>query len=67
MFALPRLPEDRFWSLADQQDRRRDVRFRRWAGLRQLSILCLELRFVFGNKRTNLIRHVQKFQPLLFI
>jgi hypothetical protein len=34
---------------------------------RQLSILRLQSRFIFGNKRTNLIGHVQKFQPLLFI
>jgi hypothetical protein len=34
---------------------------------RQLSILRLQSRFIFGNKRTNLIGHVQKLQPLLFI
>src|SRR5437764_373297 len=31
------------------------------------SILRLQARFVLGNKRLNLIGHVQKFQPLLFI
>ena len=36
-------------------------------GLRWPSILRLQSRFIFGNKRTNLIGHAQKFQPLLFI
>ncbi len=36
-------------------------------GGRRLSILRLQSRFIFGNKRTNLIGHVQKFQPLLLI
>jgi hypothetical protein len=34
---------------------------------RRLSILRLQSRFIFGNKRTNLLGHVQKFQPLLLI
>jgi hypothetical protein len=41
---------------------------RRWVKLTlPVSILCLQSRFVFGNKPANLITHVQKFQPLLFV
>jgi hypothetical protein len=33
----------------------------------QPSLLRLQSRFIFGNERPNLIGHVQKFQPLLFV
>jgi hypothetical protein len=32
-----------------------------------LSILRLQPRFIFSNERTDLIGHVQKLQPLLFV
>jgi hypothetical protein len=31
------------------------------------SILRLQSRFIFGNKRANVIGHVQKLRPLLFV
>ena len=30
-------------------------------------ILCLQLRFVRGNERANIGRHIQQLQPLFFI
>jgi hypothetical protein len=32
-----------------------------------LSLLRLQSRFIFSDKRPNLIGHVQKLQPLLFV
>ena len=32
-----------------------------------VSLLRLQSRFIFGNERTNLLGHVQEFQPLLLI